>query len=470
MARLTTRRRLWTAVGLLASITALTVGAWGLREWAPLAHEHPPVTWPKNVQPVVDFVQSEARLQFTDAVTVRFVPNRADFNALLAPAPRTDAAKARLQTDASLGRALGYWTGDVDLGAWADTTRNATSLASAYLLASNTVIIAAKDANTALTPMQRADLVVTLTEVLDDQHYPINARLRVASTSQQADALTGVAVGEGVFLHDRYIRRFNSADRTAYDTATSKRSDVFNAATTKVSTVYRAIRVMPQRLGVGFAAALHAEQPDRFARALTTDVPTALDQMEMPTAKYTRRDTTDIVHAPALPVNAQLLGHRQLGPFGLYLMLANGLPATEALTASDGWGNDAVTVYRAGAQTCADGRIVADTSSDADRIERGLNAWGHARPKEASALVGRKGTTLLFTVCDPGPSAHQTVVGADALDQFFGRTEELIQQLTSHGQPTRSECIAVSAYAKYVASDLNLAVLDRITADCDSSV
>ena len=73
-------------------------------------------------------------------------------------------------------------------------------------------------------------------------------------------------------------------------------------------------------------------------------------------------------------------------------------------------------------------------------------------------------------MCDPGPTVHQTVVGADALDQFFGRVEELIQRIDSDGQPTRSECIAVSAYAKYVARDLNVAVLDRITADCDSSI
>jgi hypothetical protein len=151
-------------------------------------------------------------------------------------------------------------------------------------------------------------------------------------------------------------------------------------------------------------------------------------------------------------------------------MLATGLPATEALTASDGWGNDAVTVYRAGAQTCADGRIAADTTADADRLEHGLNAWGLARPKEAAALVGRKGNDLLFTVCDPGATVHQSVVSADALDQFFGRTDALVQQINSHGQPSRSECIAVSAYQRYVAADVNAEVLARITADCDSSI
>jgi hypothetical protein len=151
-------------------------------------------------------------------------------------------------------------------------------------------------------------------------------------------------------------------------------------------------------------------------------------------------------------------------------MLAAGLTPTEAVTASDGWGNDAVTVFRAGAQTCANGRIVADTTADADRIERGLNAWGRTRPTATGALIGRKGDTLLFSACDPGAAVREPIVSAGALDQFFGRADELNRQINSNGLPARSECVAVSAYARYLAHDLDGSIIDEISSNCDSSV
>jgi hypothetical protein len=470
MARLTPRRRMWTAVVLLAAITALTVGTWGLREWAPFAHEHAAVTWPKNLQPIVDFVQSESHMEFTSAVDVRFLPTRQEMLTALAPQPRTPAALASLSAYSALGRALGYWSGDVNLDAASSTLRAASDFASGYVRASNTLAIQAKDGAAALTPVQRADIVVSLASILDDQHFHVLQRLDLLSNSQQFEALAGVDYGQMAWLHDRYVHRFDTTDRSAYDAATTKRGTEFEAKASTAPAAFRALRIEAQLLGRGFVAALHALPSDGFAHALGPGVPTALDQLEMPTAKFLRRDTTDPVQPPPLPVHAELLGHRQLGPFGLYLMLANGLPATQALTASDGWGNDAVTIYRAGTQTCADGRVVADTSADADRIERGLNAWGHARPKEAAALVGRKGTTLLFTVCDPGPTVHQATVGPSEIDQFFGRADELTRQVTDHGQPTRSECIAVSAFARFAARDLNPSTLNDVTADCDSSI
>jgi hypothetical protein len=441
-----------------------------LREWAPFEHEHAAITWPKNVQPLAEFVQSETQLRFTTAVAVQFVANDTALHALVTQRVQTVEAQRSLDAYAAMGRALGFWSGSVDLGAATDSLRNASSFAATYLSGANTMAVEAKNGDAVLTPVQRADIIITLTSILLDQHFQTLRRLAAIHTTEPYEALAGVALGQMAFLHDRYIRRFNSTDRAAYDAATKQRATTFEAKVTDAPAAFRAIRIASQLLGRGFVAALHATNPDGFTKALTSQVPTALDQLEMPTARYARRDPTDVVAPPPLPVDATLLAQRQLGPFGLYLMLANGLPATEALTASDGWGNDAVTIYRSGTTVCTSGRVVADTTADADRIERGLNAWGHARPKEAAALVGRKGTTVLFTVCDPGPAVHQTTVTAPVFDQFFGRADELTQQVTSHGSPNRSECIAVSAYAKYAARDLDLSVLDTITADCDSSV
>ncbi|MFM2076942.1 MAG: hypothetical protein RJA49_832, partial [Actinomycetota bacterium] len=232
-------------------------------------------------------------------------------------------------------------------------------------------------------------------------------------------------------------------------------------------------------VGTAFVAALH-ESSDRHAveKAFTSDVPAATDQMSMPVHKYQRRDRLEHVAPPAVPSAAEHLYTRQMGPFGVYLVLAGGLDAPEALTASDGWGNDAFVAYRLDGKVCVDARIVADSRSDADRIERGLEAWGHARPKESAALVGRDGTTLLLSVCDPGVKATERVVDAATIDQFLDRADLLKDRVAFTGLPALSECVAVSFFTDHVASDLRgenpdvdpFNEIDDITKNCQSSV
>jgi hypothetical protein len=383
-----------------------------------------------------------------------------------------------LVADAAFGRALGFWSGDVNLGNLNDTLRNNAEFAATYVRRIHTFAIWAKDGTTVLTPVQRADVVIALAGLLDEQQFQVAEHIARARTVQAAQALIGVDFGQSVWLHDRYVARFSTAERSAYDTAINKRGTSFEAKVRNVPAAVRAMRTSPQRLGPAFVTALHAEQPDRVAASFTTDPPTALDQLQMPASKYIHRDATEPVAAPPVPNDARLVGRRQLGPFGVYLLAAEGIPATEALTASDGWGDDAVTVFRLGGKVCANGRIVADTSADADRIDRALNAWGHARPASAGALVGRKGNTLLFSACDPGIAAPASSIDTATVAQFFGRSDLLTQQIIDHGQPNRSECIAVSAFARFTARDLlganpsvdRTSILDTVTVDCDSSV
>jgi hypothetical protein len=167
-----------------------------------------------------------------------------------------------------------------------------------------------------------------------------------------------------------------------------------------------------------------------------------------------------------------------MGPFGVYLVLAGGLDAPAALTAADGWGNDAFAAYRLDGKVCVDARIVADSRTDADRIERGLQAWGRARPKASGALVGRDGTTLLLSVCDPGTKATQPVADASDIDQFLDRADLLKDRVAFTGLPALSECVAVSFFTDHVASDLRgdnpqldpFNEIDDITKNCQTSV
>lgn len=480
MARLTRRRHVATAVGLLGAIAAISTGAWGLREWAPFAKDAAPVTWPHNVQPLVDFVQGETQLRFLHAVHVEFMADAEAFHRRAVPATDPSVtAQAAAHADEGLGRALGWWANKVDLVADAATIRDSGDFAAVWLRAEDTIVVRAKDAQATLTPLDRADLLAPLTEALDEQNFHVFARGSSLHSAESVLALAGVDFGQVAWVRERYVRRFNADDKTAFNTAAKARSIAYSAKVDPVPPAYRALRLESQELGAAFIAALRGRGGARaVANAFTGDVPNALDQLSMPSAKYVRRDRPETVTAPAAPNHAELLGHRQLGPFGVYMVLATGLPPTEALAASDGWGNDDFVVYRLNGRVCVDGRIVADTTGDADRLERALDAWGHARPSQVEALVGRKGTTLLLSACDPGESAGESTVTVDAINQYFGRAEVLAQQIVGTGQPARAECIAVSAFDRYSSGDLRganpavdgAAILTAIGADCDSSI
>jgi hypothetical protein len=121
---------------------------------------------------------------------------------------------------------------------------------------------------------------------------------------------------------------------------------------------------------------------------------------------------------------------------------------------------------------------VADDKAAADRIEHGLKAWAAARPAASQALVGRKDTTLLLSVCDPGAKAAQPTLDAAASDQFLDRADLLRDRVSTTGQPVLSECIAVRFYRDHAAADLRGAnpdvnpfeAIDTIGHDCVSSV
>jgi hypothetical protein len=158
--------------------------------------------------------------------------------------------------------------------------------------------------------------------------------------------------------------------------------------------------------------------------------------------------------------------------------MAGGLSPTEALTAADGWGNDAFTAYELDGRVCVDARIVADSRADADRLQRGLDAWAGTRPAASGALVGRDGDALLISVCDPGVDARQPSPGQPAIDQYFGRSSMLHHEIEETRDAAVAECVAVTFFERFTVAQANsfdsefdvTTELDDITDGCRASV
>jgi hypothetical protein len=479
MARQTPRRTAWIGIGLITATAAIVAGAWGLRQWAPFQHRAPGagVSWPGNIASLAHFAEEHTGLKYLHSVPVEFIADPEQFASRTNADPvPTDRRRELLATDTAVGRALGFWSGDVSLEDSSQTLRGAADFASEWLPEEGVIVVRASSGRAALAVLDRAELVVLLTEVLDDQHFDVARRLADAPTPQRYQALLGLDLGQALWVRDRYVDQLDGVDMGNYVTAMGDRGTTYSNAVTDVPGTYRALRVVAQNLGPTFVAALHELGSRAVATAFQDDTPTALDQLSLPASKYVRLDPTERVSSPPAPKGGELVYTRQMGPFGVYLVLAGGVPAAAALTASDGWGNDGFTAYRLDGRVCVDARIVADSRSDADRIEHALAAWAATRPDEADALVGRKGTTLLLSVCDPGTDVEQTGLDQAVLDQYFGRASLLADRIDLTGKPGLSECVAVSFYQQYSAADLDgdtidvVGELERITDDCTATV
>jgi len=202
------------------------------------------------------------------------------------------------------------------------------------------------------------------------------------------------------------------------------------------------------------------------------DVPDALDQVSLPVSKYLRTDPLAQLTAPPGPA-AEVKLSNQMGPFGLYLLLSTGLRATDALTASDVWGNDRYTAYLLDGQVCVDVHLVADSRDDADRQQQALEAWAAARPAATHALLGRDGVNLYASACDPGAETSQPVPTTDAFDHYLARAQQVQLRSDYSGNPALAECVAVTFFATNSVTDPRLdysSEMDRIEQSCLDTV
>lgn len=452
-----TDRGVWTANFLILGVAALCAGAWGLSEWQPFEHSDAGgITWPNNVQRMAEFVEDVNGRDFLDAVPVEYVPDREEFERRVV-GERSDEERRRAEatsaTDEAVGRALGFWDERLQIVEAADELRSTVIGDVAWIPEEGTLLVHAEGATAVIDEAAKADLVMLLTQRLDDQHFHITERLGSAPDSQSYQALVAMSFGDSVWARDQWLAGLDDFHRDQFHETDDEHQSDYLLVAAKYSSVFRALRNSAQTVGVPFMRALH-ESAERglVAEAFGPDGPDALDQVSLPSTKYLRRDAKETVEEPPVPKGGELLYQRQLGPFGLFLLMANQLPSAAALAATDGWGNDAWTAYRLDGRVCVDGRIVADSADDADRIEVGLQAFGDAAPERADVLVGRDGDTLLLSACDPGDAAVRGV-SDDEVETFGLRAGTLADQIDFTGLPDTSECAVLRWFATHASDE-----------------
>ncbi|CAN5525399.1 hypothetical protein BH10ACT2_BH10ACT2_06540 [soil metagenome] len=447
------RSRGTTGVAIVVAVAAISTGTWALSRWQPFADEAHTIDWPKNVQPLVDYIQGVTDLQFRDSINFEYISQRTEYNTRVRPEAHvyTDDEQAALAIEEGVGRALGLWSGDASLADSLNAISTAEPRPVQWRADDNLVLINGRSEKASLSPSLRADLIVYLTQALIEQNFHLIERRDTAASPQEHDAVAALQVGVALWVHDQYVDDLSARDRDDYASESAQQGETYVDSVLSVPPTLKAIHIAFQILGPVFITALAEDDPAWVQDALSSRVPTAMDQISLPAAKYVRNDPVESVGAPPAPADTTMHYTDQLGPFRLFLMFATGLPANESLTASDGWGNDRYTVYQLNdsATVCTDIHIVADSPVDADRMEHALNGWALARPGAAGALVGRAGVNLYASVCDPGPSVQQNVADELAIEQYFGRANFIQQQAMDTGKPELAECVATDFFSKF---------------------
>ncbi len=437
-------------VVLAVAVAGLVVGAFVLQRWKPFENsgDDHPTAWPESVQPLAEFVEGVTSLTFEHPISVKFY-DRNDYDdelrVILGRTPPPDnATRQRNQDTDSIGRALGLLTNKQSF----TVDRTPAAFGPVFFDRPNDVILVSADEDD-IAVEARVQLVGALTQVIQLQQWQGAQDVAEITSLQEQNTMFGLLSGQSVWATERYFDTLSPEDRDELASVTKADFSVYYVP------AVRAFNVGPAQLGATLVEALRQTDRRLVADAVNHDRPTALDQLSLPATKYLHRDRTEHVDPPPVPRDGTLVRSGEFGYLTIYLTLSLGSPENVALTAADGWGGDAYTAYLLDDRMCVDLHVVADSRSDADRLDDAISGWAAARLAKVDAKVGRDGTSIYVTMCDPGTESTQPGVGRDALDEIFGRAFQIRDETRRYLHPDVAECVWVAIYAERSQDDFD---------------
>lgn len=453
---------LWVVVGgVVVMVVGIAVVAWVLVHGtggtdAP-AEARYPSSWDPRIAPYVKIVERERGLTFFHPVTVRFLPD-AEFEKTVRADESDLSADDRRDLDRSAGlfRAFGLLSGKVDLFSAGNEVSGSGTLAY-YSFADKRVTIRGDH----LIPAVRPTLVHELTHALQDQHFAVGDRLKVLAKKNKKQStgeysvLDAIIEGDAQRTEDSYLASLTPKERAAIAASGNAQATKAADSYAKVPQVIVTLFTAPYTLGEALVQAVAQDGGNAAVDRLVRDAPTHDASLLDPFRVLLSDQDPQTPPEPAIDGADKRFDHGEFGAVMWYLMLAQRLPLTDALTAVDGWGGDSYVAYEHDGTTCA--RVDYRGQSDADtaRMLAALQQWIGAVPG-TQASVHAEGTDLLFESCDPGTGG--TVgkqVSEKAVALAVSRTNLGITVLRAGAPDQYARCISDKLIHTYSVAQLS---------------
>ncbi|MGN6721736.1 MAG: hypothetical protein ACTHJM_03900, partial [Marmoricola sp.] len=411
------RTLLWISLGL---VLVLVIGA-GVTAGLVLSKSDRPTypkAWDPRIAPLAAIAAKDRGLTFKHPVFVEFLDNKAFDKEVTTNDDDLSQSdkKSELRYEAGL-RALGLISGNVDL------LKQSNKLNSAGILA----FYAPKDKKirirgTKLTAATKVTLVHELTHVLQDQYFDIGKTESKLDSSATEDSWAYHALVEGD------ARRIEHTYRNSLPRAVRAQLDKSDAAEGK--TADKELQGIPPFLVadqeapyvLGETAITRAADGGGNAGidALFRTPPVHEIQLMQPWllgATWRSKPFTK----PELGKGDKAFARGEFGAYYLYLILAERLSLTDALSTADGWGGDSSVNYEHGDRVCVKVAFTGIDSTATRRIQTGLEKWAEGMPK--SATVTTSGVTVTMNACDPGKKFRATNHSITAVQLLAGRNQ-----------------------------------------------
>jgi hypothetical protein len=407
-----------------------------------------PDHWDDRVEDLVAFVEHERGHDFDHPVPIDFLTAGEYSERTRTDASELDeAAVAAMEQAEGQLRALGLVAGDVDLLESGNDLIDTGTLAF-YDPATERITVRGTEVDVPLA----VTLVHELTHVLQDQTFSLDGLDDVEATSGESFALRALVEGDAVRIENRYIDQELSDDEVAeVQGATDEGLDAVDDEA--VPEALQAYFGLPYALGEGFLAVLEAEGGEEAIDEAFESPPTTEEHLTDPFA-YLDGDGVKVVVEPAADEGATVLERGDFGAASLYLVLAQRIPAPQALDAILGWGGDAYVNFLRDERSCVVLDVVGDSDEDSAELRTALDAWVAAAPA-GSASVSQQARRVRLESCDPGVDAEAGTGSAIGSLTLLATRSFVVADAIEQGAPASfASCYARAVVSAFTVEEL----------------
>lgn len=410
-----------------------------------------PKAWDPRIAPLAAIAEKDRGLTFLHPVYVDFL-SPAQFAKQVTSGTKSLTPQDRKQLADAQGmlRALGLISDKTDL-LQATNTLNSSGILGLYNDEDKRIRVR----GTQLTPAVKVTLVHELTHVLQDQHFDLTAKVKKldASTTEDGSAFDAVVEGDAVRIENEYRGSLPKSIQQQLDKSDAADQGTFQKESKNVPGFLVAEMGAPYALGEIAVTRAANGAGNAGVNTLFTTPPTHQIQLLQPWLMGTPW-TSPAFTKPVLKPGQTLGTRGEFGAFDLYLVLAERMPAAQALAAADGWGGDQYISYTAKGLACVESAFTGQNATATRRLDSALTHW--AAGSKGSATVSLSGSTIALHACDPGTASAPLSDHSDAALGLLTARNGIEMQIEKDGAPQAvAVCIAETVAQRFSVATLN---------------